>query len=374
MNMRIVVFGGAGDVGSRTVEDLAASEGVERVTIADRNAAAARRLAARLGGCGASVEVAEVDARDHDTLVRAMKGHDAAASALGPFYLFERKLVAAAVDAGVNYASVCDDYSAAEEVMDRFQEPARRRGCTIVIGLGVSPGITNAGIRYFADRMDRLKRADIYVYQPLNAGGGEAVLRHMLFIMTGKVAAWRNGRSQRIKACSEERVVEFPRFGPIRVWNMGHAEPVTVPRFMPDIEEVNFFMGYGRGARLFVEPARRGLFGRRLAVEGAVRLVSAVERILPSGPPAPGAVRIDLWGEKGGEAVHRMACGIGGMREATGLSLSVGTLLLCQGKLTSRKGGVYSPEGCLKPVPFIKAMKKKGIEAYSDLAMTRPLP
>lgn len=370
--MRIVVFGGAGDVGSRAVEDLAQSQGVELVTIADANEAAAKTLAQRLAGGRVRVEVVRVDARVHDELVAAMRGHDVAASALGPFFMFEPPLVHAAIDAGVDYASVCDDWSAAKTVLDDFDEAAKASGRTVLTGLGASPGITNVGVRYFANRLDRLRRVDVSVYQPLNAGGGEAVFRHMLFIMTGEVAAWRDGRSVRLPACSEERTVEFPRFGALRVWNMGHAEPVTVPRFFPDVEEVNFFMGYGKGSHLFVVPARLGLFARKAVTEATVALIGAIERLAPESAPAPGAIRLDVWGDKGGVEAHHMACGVGEMRATTGLSLSVGAQMLARGQITSR-GGVFAPEACLEPETFIAALREKGIQAYEDLAMTRPL-
>ncbi len=45
--MEVIVLGSAGDMGSRAVEDLAMSEGVHRVTIADPNVSAARQIAAR---------------------------------------------------------------------------------------------------------------------------------------------------------------------------------------------------------------------------------------------------------------------------------------------------------------------------------------
>ncbi|MFC1890132.1 saccharopine dehydrogenase NADP-binding domain-containing protein, partial [Thermodesulfobacteriota bacterium] len=78
--MRVIVLGGAGDMGSRAVEDLAASEGVTSVTIADRNASASARLAESLRGKGAAVDVKAVDADDHKGLVEAMRGCDVAAS------------------------------------------------------------------------------------------------------------------------------------------------------------------------------------------------------------------------------------------------------------------------------------------------------
>lgn len=287
--------------------------------------------------------------------------------------MFEAPLVRAAIEAGVDYASVCDDWSAAQTVLDDFDEAANASGRTILTGLGASPGITNVGVRYFANRLDRIRRVDVSVYQPLNAGGGEAVFRHMLFIMSGEVAMWRDGHAIRVSACSEERTVEFPRFGQLKVWNMGHAEPVTVPRFFPDIEEVNFYMGYGKGARLFVLPARLGLFANKAVTEATVGLIGALERRAPASAPAPGAVRLDVWGEKDGAEVHRMACGTGEMRATTGLSLSIGTQMLARGQTTSAGGGVFAPEACLDPEPFITSLREKGIHAYEDLAMTRPL-
>ncbi len=84
-------------------------------------------------------------------------------------------------------------------------------------------------------------------------------------------------------------------------------------------------------------------------------------------------VGLDVWGEVGGEEVHRMACGIGTMREATGLSLSVGTLMLARGEVTVEGGGVYAPEACFDPETFLTRLGAKGIRAYADLEMAQPI-
>jgi lysine 6-dehydrogenase len=371
--MRIIVFGGAGDVGSRTVEDLVSASGVDHVTIADRSAAAADKLATELRGRGAEVDVKAVDANDHDALVEAMKGYDVAASTLGPFYEFETKLVRAAIEAGIDYASICDEWSAAQALLTELDQPARQAGRIIITGLGTSPGLSNVCIRYLAQQLDRTRRVDVSVFQPLNAGGGEAVLKHMLNIISGEVAVWREGRQVLVPACSEERHVEFPRFGRITLWNMGHSEPVTVPHFIPDVEECSFFMGFGRGARMFIWPAQRGLFARGSRINRTARLFAPIERLTAGQQPAPGALRIDVWGEKGQARVHRMVCGVGEMREATAISLSVGTQMLARKELTVKEGGVYAPEACLDPQAFLLAMRTQGLEAYEDLAMTKPL-
>ncbi len=371
--MRIIVLGGAGDMGSRAVEDLAVSEGVEQVTIADRNVEAAEKISTWLQGKGAKVDLKQIDANDHQGLVEAMRGYDVAASALGPFHLFEAKLVRAAIEAGVDYSSICDEWQAADAVINEFNEEARKQDITVITGLGVSPGISNLGVRYLTRQLDKVRRADISVYMPLNAGGGEAVLRHTLFIMAGGVALWREGKRMMIPACKEERVVEFPRFGPIKLWNMGHSEPVTVPRFLPGIEEVNFFMGYGQGSGWLVLPARWGLFEGKRRREALTRLLNFIERTAGTKAPEWGAIRIDVWGEVAGKEEHQMVCGIGQMREATGVSLAIGTLMLARKEILAEEGGVYAPEGCLEPQKFLTYMKAKGITAYYDLEMTRPV-
>jgi hypothetical protein len=377
MPLKIVVLGGAGDVGSRAVEDLAASDDVEQVTIADRNGDAASALARRLAGAHARVAVRRVDADDRRDLIEAIRGHDVAASALGPFHRFEAALISASIEAGVDYASVCDEYQAAERVMDDYDERARSVGRTAITGLGVSPGLTNLAIRRLHEELAPLERVRIGVFQPLTAGGGEAVLRHMLFIMDGDIAFWRGGRRTLVRACTEQAEIEFPRFGKIRTWNMGHAEPVTIPRFLPDIGTVEFFMGYGRGAALFVNPARAGLLSGPRRQEAATRLVGAVERLLSrlpigNGGPDPGALRIDAWGRRDGKPAHAIVCGVGIMREATGLSLAIGARMLGARRGVTRTGGVFPPEACFDPTLFMRELDAKGLRGFRDLELRKP--
>ncbi len=371
--MKIMVFGGAGDMGSRAVEALAQAPDVEHITIADKNVRAARALAERLACHEPKLEVREIDANEHHALVAAMRGCSVAISALGPFYVFESKLVAAALEAGVDYASICDDWLAAEQLFEQFSLRARQRNVKILTGLGTSPGISNVGIRFFADRMDSVDRADVYVYMPLRGGGGPAVIRHTLFIMSGKVPAWRDGKRVMLRACSEHKVVDFPRFGPQDVWNMGHSEPVTIPRFIPGIREVNFYMGFGSGSQWLVMPARIRMFDRKGARRVFEKILMQIERLTASEEPEWGAVRIEAWGKKNGKDVHETGFGIGQMRNATGLSLAVGGLMLGRGEVLTPEAGVFGPEGCLDPVTFLGRMKELGITAYSDIELTKPV-
>lgn len=68
-----------------------------------------------------------------------------------------------------------------------------------------------------------------------------------------------------------------------------------------------------------------------------------------------------------------MLCGTGQMREVTGLSLAVGALMLARRELSLAEPGAYAPEACIDPVAFIRHLRGKGVVAFEDLAMTRPL-
>ena len=356
-------------MGSRAVEALAAHEDVDLITVADRDEEAARELARRLCAQGARVEALPLDAADHSAVVRAMSRHRVAASALGPFYRFEDGMVAAALEAGAHYASICDEWQPTEQVLDAYSGPARDRGIFVVLGLGASPGITNLGIRHLADTMDQLLSVEVSVFLPPDVGGGPAVMEHLCHIVSGDVPGWRGGRRVDLKACTDRRWVVFPRVGALPVWNMGHPEPLTAPRFIPGLEQVSFRMGFGPGTGLLAAAARVG------ALSGRSPLPRLLSRFSSSGAGSgsAGAVRLDARGVHNGRPARRLLCGVAHMREATGLSLAAGTLALLRGELTARTPGVYPPEACISPEPFFRALAGDGLRLYDHLDMSRPL-
>ena len=125
--MRIIALGGAGDMGSHAVRDLARRDEVEELMIADYNGEAARQLAEDLGPKCKSMKV---DANNPAEIAKAIEGYDVATSAIGPFYKYEYKVAKGAVDAGVSYVSICDDYDAAEAVftLDDEREEEENNG------------------------------------------------------------------------------------------------------------------------------------------------------------------------------------------------------------------------------------------------------
>lgn len=371
--MRIIILGGAGDMGSRAAEDLAKNSDVESLTIADRNIEAAQRVSQSVSGLKAKVTARQVDAMDHPSLVSAMADHDVAASALGPFFLFESRMVRAAIEAKTDYCSICDEWQPAEAVIDEFDEAARQKKVNIVTCLGASPGLTNMSAAFLARQTENVERIRISVYLPLNCGGGAAALRHGLHIMTGSVVHHRNGFRQKLKACSENRLIEFPGSGYIHLWNMGHAEPATLPRTFRSVKDVDFYMGFGKGTELILSLAKRGAFDGKRRANTFVKVFDTIEKRISKKSVGTGALRVDVWGKKNDKTEHLLHCGRGEMRDITGLSLSVGALMLGRGQMTNKDGGVFAPEACLDPEIFLRELRERGVIAYKDLAMTSPV-
>jgi len=73
-------------MGRRAAEILAQSSEVEELTLAGRRLDAVQALAKQVGGPSRAISL---DVRDHNAVVAAMAGHDVAAGAVGPYYLFE---------------------------------------------------------------------------------------------------------------------------------------------------------------------------------------------------------------------------------------------------------------------------------------------
>ena len=79
-----------------------------------------------------------------------MKESDVVLNAVGPFYRFGPKVLRTAIDAGIDYVDVCDDYDATIEMLN-LTEDAVKNKVRALIGMGSSPGLSNVIARFAAD-------------------------------------------------------------------------------------------------------------------------------------------------------------------------------------------------------------------------------
>ncbi|AEB10931.1 saccharopine dehydrogenase family protein [Marinithermus hydrothermalis] len=355
--MRIGVLGGCGDMGSRAVEVLAERPEVEEVRVLDANAEAGRALEQRFE----RVRFQAVDARDRASLVAALAGLDAVASALGPFYLFERPLAEAALEAGVPYVSLCDDHEAAKAVLE-LDAAAREKGIAIITGLGWTPGLTNLAARRLYAELGGLEAVRIFWAGASADAKGHAVVLHTLYAFNGFVPRFVDGLFEWVPAGSAPEPVAFPPpVGTVLNYYLGHPEPVTLPRYLP-VARVELKGGLSEQLlnSLGGVLARLGLFRTHARRERVSRLLKPL--LPPLERLSPG-VAASAWRVEGSHAGQRKAYwGAGRMRDLTGVPLALGALFLAEGRV--ERTGAFAPEAEGFPhMAFWEALEAYGVRA-----------
>ncbi len=370
--MRVIALGGAGAMGRRGVRDLATKASVEELVIADRDLEAARSLASRLGGRCSAVQV---DADDRDGLVGAVRGFDVAMGTIGPFDRYEAKVARACIEAGVHYVSICDDYDAAEEVL-RLDGEARDAGVAVITGVGWTPGVTNMLAAWGAGRFEELDTVNVAWGCHTSDTEGKAVTFHTIHIFAGSVPSFRDGRTVWIDAGSERELIRFPEpVGEVYVYNLGHPEPVTIPRSF-DVRNVTLKGGLKENYFnvLGILMSRLRLSTSLTGTELLSRFFNAVLPYLEKldrPKETASACRVDLTGRAGGRREHLALGAAAHMDLLTGLPCSVAVQMVGEGLVSHR--GVMGPEACLPPQEFLSRCQEGGILFFRGDDMKEPL-
>ncbi len=363
--MRFIVLGGAGDMGNEAVRALANHPEVDEVMVADLNLEAAQALSDALG---APVRACRLDALDHQGLVAGMRGYDVAIGFVGPFVYFERPMVEAAIEAGVHYVSIADDYEAARAAL-ALDEAAKQAGITVITGLGNCPGLTNLLAKKGAQSLDRPRRVNVSWFGGADDAGGYANYRHAVHIFCGKVPSFENGHEILVTSGSGREVVDFPPpCGRLPVYYTGHAEPVTIPKNIAGLEEVTLKGGIWPNwlARAGISLVRVGLLrGERSQKFWADFFYRVLPR-LPRGKCTVSGFRVDVWGEKGGKEAHCWYTGVDQMKRITSIPAALGAVMLARGEIEER--GVFSPEALIDPDTILSRLEPYGIgvEPHED--------
>ena len=92
--MKVLVLGGCADMAVPLLRLVETDADVREVLVADIDEAKAHRLAGEHGG---AFRAAACDARQPESIVELMRGHDVTLSYVGPFYVFEKTMAACAI-------------------------------------------------------------------------------------------------------------------------------------------------------------------------------------------------------------------------------------------------------------------------------------
>jgi saccharopine dehydrogenase-like NADP-dependent oxidoreductase len=363
---RILVTGGAGEMGAYACRVLAGADEVDEVLVADRDVQRAAQLAADLGPKATPLRL---DISDAEALANALAGVDIVLSTAGPFYRFGREVLSAAIVAGTNYLDICDEWEPTLEML-KLDDAARDAGVTAVIGMGASPGTSNLLAVLAMDECDIVDR----VFTAWRAGDlprpapenpepeSTAAIERWVHNCTEQIKVWRDGGLVDSWAL-EERTIAYPGWGEDAVWVCGHPEPLTLPRVRPEVRE-----------SLNVMTSRRGLMDAIIRIAARVKTgeldVPAASKALLLEPDtsgsAPGTAPglpvlfavAEGWrdGKRVRIGARPLAVPNANMGEMTGTPLAVSTLMMARGQVD--KPGVHGPEGAVEARTYFADLAK----------------
>lgn len=235
---KILVLGGAGEMGSVAVRDLIEHTDHE-ITIGDVQIDRAEAL---LSSLGAPVRAKEIDvSSDVETLAAEFAEFDLILAAT--LMRHNLNVTDAVIAAGVHMVDLGSYFVDTEAQLAR-NEPAAARGSRIVPGCGVAPGLTNVLAGLGANKLDEVDSIDMYSYitHPIYTSPGIVITR--FDASTGTSLVLRDGERVERPSFGDQETVIFPEpYGPHHVHNVPHPEIITLPRYI-DVKNVTFKVGY----------------------------------------------------------------------------------------------------------------------------------
>ncbi len=360
-DVKIVVVGGYGDIGSAVVEKLT-DYSSHQITIAGRDIKRARAVCNQVKSY---VGVLQVDVNERGTLTRVFENFDLVINCAGPFYQYGATCAKAAIDTRTHYIDICDDPGPLADLF-ALDEAARRAGVTVITGLGWNPGISNMAARLGANLLDKIN--DIKIAWVVGSGdsNGLAALKHTLHGITGDIPVFRNGKQVMLPAWTEMELVEFPApLGELPEFLFGHPEPVTLPK---SIKAKNITLRGGisppwnNKALGFVRSL--GFTRTQEKINSIAGIIHKVQKLFSIGGVSNSGLRIDVLGAKDGQERHLVFNMVDRFKPLVAIPCAVGALMLLEGRITQR--GVMAPEMCLDPVEFFDRLSDKGIRIMRE--------
>ncbi|MBF0397461.1 MAG: saccharopine dehydrogenase NADP-binding domain-containing protein [Desulfobacterales bacterium] len=359
--MKLIILGGCADMAKPLIELLKNDTEVKEIILADRNEEKAKSICDMNG---IKFTPAFCDANDHIALVSLIKGNDVVIAYIGPFYSFEKKMAKAAIDAGVNYVSIADDYDAYLDVITLEQE-AKEKGVKILTGFGNSPGITQILARKGYNDVKNTHKIHVNWCAGSDESVGPSNLMHLFHIFNATTLQTFDGKEIPVKTGEGEKEVEFPLpIGKAKVYYTGHAESVSLPRNLPGLKEVTLHGGVKPNyiVHLVKFMSSLNFFATHERRVMLANLFHKIESWFSSKEFNKSVGRVDIYGD-----AYKYFTYVGHIADITSIPAYIASKWLANGKFNDMDGGVYSPEKILvKPEKFIDELKFLGIEIFES--------
>lgn len=374
--MKIAILGAAGAMAEVVRRDLHEFAPGAEVTIVDLREVAAKYPNER---------PATVDVRDEAATAQLLAGHDAVLNCVT--YYWNLPVMRAALVARVPYSDLGGLYHGSKQQFALHDEFAAA-GVPALLGMGSTPGITNAMAGFLARELDAVHEAHVRVGcldRGATAAGGPLPIPYALDTVLDEFALEpylvEAGRAHPVPPRSGEEEIDFPPpVGRMRAIYTLHSEVAMFERSFPGLTGASFKVAFEPA---FMEKMRflveLGFAGREPRVSGVsprqMLLALGADQTSAGGAPDDcDCLRVDLAGEIDGRPVRRRGesligphreWGFGAGALDTGVPLAIAGILLAGREVSTP--GVLCPETALPFERFFAELGKRGIRvAFSE--------
>lgn len=403
--MKVLVFGGAGKMGSAVAWDLVQQEDVEAVGLVGRRKEALEEARRWLNS--PKVVVHPLDIMDRAKTVKLMRQYTVGVNAL-PDRRTSYKVLEAALEAGFSLVDMLEEYHRRpdpyeveglelpqgmrlEEYGEWLHRRAMENGVTFLDGIGFAPGLSNITV---GEGIRKLDRAETAVARVGGIPSKEAAAKHPLRYMITwafwhvlreymvKLNVQKGGKPVEVEALTDRERFKFRKFGNDEelVCAVTPGMPsflYTRPQLREFAEKTIRWPGHFEGIDTLKECGLLDLEPVEFQGKKIVPRDFLLALLEPRLQPRPGETDICvMWntvtGTKGGEKLRidyymwdeaDPQSGISSMGRVTGFPSAIGALFIGRGLIKER--GLVPPEDCIMGESyrlFIEELKKRGIE------------
>lgn len=372
--MKVVVLG-AGLMGSAAAYDLANSNGVEGVILADANGKLAEEMACKIGS--EKIMPESIDASNTAEVWALFGGADVVLSAV-PYFL-NAGLAKAAVKTGAHFCDMGGNNDVVKQELALDSE-AKDRGVTVVPDCGLAPGLVNILAMHAYSQVEdateihmRVGGLPVEPEPPLNY--------QLVFSVYGLINEYaeksriiREGEPVEVDSLADLETLEFPEpFGTLEAFNTSGGSSTLVDtlrgrvktldyktlRYPGHCEKLKAIFDLGMASK---EP--RDIRGQRVVPRDV--LANMLLETLPSSGKDATLLRVDVKGKDGSEKRYQMIdyadenTGHSAMMRTTAYPTSIIAQMLGAGEMI-RGPGAFTPEVGVSAEKLMNALKERGV-------------
>jgi saccharopine dehydrogenase-like NADP-dependent oxidoreductase len=350
INDKILIVGGYGAVG-RTITVTMANRFPDKIIVAGRSYQKAKALAVELNN---TVRPIKLDLASLPDLDELLKDVGVVIMCIDqPDIQFIRKCI----QRGIHFIDITATHELIAEI-ETLQNEAKTSNSTVVLSVGVAPGLSNLLAKHCKNRLPNLRYINIFILLGLGEAHGEAAMRWTLDRLNPQFFLKEFGKLRMVKSFEDGKVALLPnKVGKRIAYRFNISDQHAIIKNL-DIDSVSTRICFDSRAitRLYAGLKKLGiskLFKARIVQDFIIRLLRAIRY---------GSDQFVVKVEAGIDPRQepQFECSIYGNQEAR-ITALVASKVAEYIYATSSDPGVFHIDQLFDPIEFIESLNNYGL-------------